>query len=59
MLPGMWSWIGGAIIITSTLWSALQKPDVATRKTAKTVADEESALLGAQQEEEAHIQPAR
>ena len=59
VLPGMWSWIGGSIIVASTLWSALQKPDVAPTKTSKMVADEESALLGAREEEEAHSQPAR
>ena len=59
VLPGMWSWIGGAIIVASTLWSALQKTEVVPMKVSKTVADEESALLGAREEEEAHSQPTR
>ncbi|KAE9382050.1 hypothetical protein N431DRAFT_539535 [Stipitochalara longipes BDJ] len=50
VLPGMWSWIGGSIIVGSTLWSALQKPDTPPPKTSKLVADE-SALLGARGDE--------
>ena len=53
VFPGLWSCIGGAIVIASTLWSALQKsksvaPQGAEQK--KQVVDEESALLGAQTE---------
>lgn len=49
VLPSGWSWVGGAIVVASTLWSALQKtqaapPDEATRK---AIVDEETALLGA------------
>jgi drug/metabolite transporter (DMT)-like permease len=48
VLPGTWSLIGGAIVIASTLWSALQKPQKPTKDVSKTSAvDEESALLGA------------
>jgi drug/metabolite transporter (DMT)-like permease len=49
--PGKWSLIGGAVVIASTLWSALQKTNkpVAIAEEAVTV-DEESALLGAQTE---------
>ncbi|OBT83648.1 hypothetical protein VE02_08034 [Pseudogymnoascus sp. 03VT05] len=52
VLPGGWSLFGGAIVIASTLWSALSKPSkhaVASAKTA--VVDEESALLGGQRGE--------
>ncbi|KAN0121931.1 hypothetical protein V8E51_000257 [Hyaloscypha variabilis] len=60
VLPGMWSWIGGFIIVASTLWSALQKPDTPSTKVSKTVADEENALLGAHEEDaEGHNQPVR
>lgn len=52
VIPGMWSMIGGCIIIASTLWSALQKSQAPAPKTAKTVADEESALLGPQTDNE-------
>lgn len=54
VLPGGWSLVGGAIVIASTLWSALQKNQVVVdkgkgRETRKTVVpDEETALLGAQ-----------
>ncbi|KAI4833527.1 hypothetical protein E4T44_09367 [Aureobasidium sp. EXF-8845] len=52
VFPGLWSCIGGAVVIASTLWSALQKsksvPQGAEAK--KQVIDEESALLGAQTE---------
>lgn len=52
VLPGGWSLFGGAIVVASTLWSALQrntapKADVALRKTA----DEETALLGGRRAE--------
>ncbi|KAG9232867.1 hypothetical protein BJ875DRAFT_465660 [Amylocarpus encephaloides] len=48
VLPGRWSMFGGAIIICSTLWSALQKPHTVAEKNPEP--DEESALLGAQTE---------
>ncbi|KAF2496133.1 hypothetical protein BU16DRAFT_538720 [Lophium mytilinum] len=52
VLPGMSSFVGGAIVIASTLWSALQKPQKAVKDTPKTAAvDEETALLGAQIED--------
>jgi drug/metabolite transporter (DMT)-like permease len=47
VFPGKWSLFGGSIIIASTLWSALQKPHGPPQDTSKTIADEESALLGA------------
>ncbi|KFY26702.1 hypothetical protein V493_03923 [Pseudogymnoascus sp. VKM F-4281 (FW-2241)] len=50
VLPGGWSLFGGAIVIASTLWSALSKPSKPAVAQAKTaVVDEESALLGGQQ----------
>lgn len=53
VLPGGWSLFGGAIVIASTLWSALSKPSKPSATPAKTaVVDEESALLGGQREEE-------
>ena len=49
VIPGGWSIFGGSIIIGSTLWSALQKPQKATEEDTKTaIIDEESALLGAE-----------
>lgn len=54
VLPGGWSLFGGAIVVASTLWSALQKSAPAAAPAAgrgsvaaprKTV-DEETALLG-------------
>lgn len=58
VLPGGWSLVGGAIVIASTLWSALQKNRATAaagkannnngRETSKTVPDEETALLRAQ-----------
>lgn len=48
VIPGTWSLFGGAIVICSTLWSALQKPKGPVAKSAE--ADEESALLGAESE---------
>lgn len=54
VLPGGWSLVGGAVVVASTLWSALQKqtPTVDKGKgreiAKKTVPDEETALLGAQ-----------
>jgi drug/metabolite transporter (DMT)-like permease len=49
VLPGFWSIIGGAIVIVSTLWSALQKTPKApaTDDSKSPVIDEESSLLGA------------
>lgn len=53
VVPSGWSLFGGAIVIASTLWSALQKnkPSKAEEAPKKT-ADEETALLGEQREEE-------
>ncbi|KAK7744077.1 hypothetical protein SLS53_003595 [Cytospora paraplurivora] len=51
VLPGGWSLFGGAIVIASTLWSALHKTKAAAPKEASKVVDEESALLRAQTEE--------
>jgi hypothetical protein len=54
VLPGGWSLFGGAIVIASTLWSALSKPTKHAATPAKTVVvDEESALLGGQRGEDA------
>ncbi|KAH0387309.1 hypothetical protein KCU92_g1876, partial [Aureobasidium melanogenum] len=52
VFPGFWSCVGGAVVIASTLWSALQKSKGASQSavTKKEVVDEESALLGAQTE---------
>ncbi|KAG9519517.1 hypothetical protein KCU93_g8041, partial [Aureobasidium melanogenum] len=52
VFPGFWSCVGGAVVIASTLWSALQKSKGASQSavTNKEVVDEESALLGAQTE---------
>lgn len=52
VFPGFWSCIGGAVVIASTLWSALQKSKSVSQGAApkKEVIDEESALLGAQTE---------
>lgn len=47
VLPGPWSIFGGVIVIASTLWSALQKPQVVDAETTKrALVDEESPLLG-------------
>lgn len=51
VLPGGWSLAGGAIVIASTLWSALQKPHQAAKEGKSKTVDEESALLGEQREE--------
>lgn len=52
VIPGGWSLFGGAIVVASTLWSALQKTAVVKEKpTKKSVVDEETALLGRQTEE--------
>lgn len=48
VLPGRWSIFGGIIVIASTLWSALHKTNKVAVDDAKTNADEETALLGAQ-----------
>lgn len=51
VLPGGWSLFGGAIIIASTLWSALHKSPPPKKKVeAKKSVDEETALLGPQAE---------
>ncbi|THZ29636.1 hypothetical protein D6C91_01470 [Aureobasidium pullulans] len=52
VFPGFWSCIGGAVVIASTLWSALQKSKSASVDASpkKEVIDEESALLGTQTE---------
>lgn len=50
VLPGGWSLFGGAIVIVSTLWSALHKTQAAKPKEVSKVVDEESALLGAHTE---------
>lgn len=60
VLPGGWSLFGGAIVIASTLWSALSKPTKHAATPAKTVVvDEESALLGGQRGEDAVQTPQR
>ncbi|KAI5199294.1 hypothetical protein E4T39_06368 [Aureobasidium subglaciale] len=50
--PGFWSCIGGAVVIASTLWSALQKSKTSSVAVVSKneVLDEESALLGGQTE---------
>ncbi|KAI4729470.1 hypothetical protein E4T49_02567 [Aureobasidium sp. EXF-10728] len=50
VFPGVWSCVGGAVVIASTLWSALQKSRGAEKGVVakEEVVDEESALLGAQ-----------
>lgn len=53
VLPGGWSWFGGAVVVGSTLWAAVQKGGEGKGKGKeaegkKGVVDEESALLGAQ-----------
>ncbi|KAI9736863.1 MAG: hypothetical protein M1818_005914 [Claussenomyces sp. TS43310] len=51
VVPGLWSAIGGIIVIISTLWVALQKTQKTVVSDSKsTLIDEESALLGAQTE---------
>ncbi|OBT64328.1 hypothetical protein VE03_06786 [Pseudogymnoascus sp. 23342-1-I1] len=50
VLPGGWSLFGGAIVIASTLWSALSKPSKAA-PAKSVVVDEESALLGGERGE--------
>ncbi|KAJ4424931.1 hypothetical protein N0V82_000435 [Gnomoniopsis sp. IMI 355080] len=53
VIPGGWSLFGGAIVVASTLWSALQKsPAPRSESAKKSVVDEETALLGAQTEDE-------
>ncbi|KHJ31194.1 putative duf6 domain protein [Erysiphe necator] len=48
VLPDKWGCIGGAIVIGSTLWSALTKPSVHSQKelTVSETPDEERPLLG-------------
>ncbi|TID18444.1 hypothetical protein E6O75_ATG06520 [Venturia nashicola] len=49
VIPGTWSLIGGAIVIASTLWAALQPPQKPNKDSSKVaVIDEETALLGAE-----------
>lgn len=51
VLPGGWSLFGGAIVVASTLWSALQKNKAPKQEeTPRKTADEETALLGEQRE---------
>jgi drug/metabolite transporter (DMT)-like permease len=58
VLPGVWSFVGGGIVVGSTLWSALQKSkggDGVRKDVAVVVIDdEESALLGAATQSEGH-----
>lgn len=52
VIPGGWSLFGGAIVVASTLWSALQKSQASRVEPArKTVMDEETALLGPRMED--------
>lgn len=56
VVPGGWSLVGGAIVVASTLWSALQKTPAPREAGAegtrgKSVVDEETALLGARAED--------
>jgi drug/metabolite transporter (DMT)-like permease len=54
VLPGSWSLIGSAIVIASTLWSALQRPQkLAQDASQASTIDEESPLLGDETVEEA------
>lgn len=50
VLPGGWSLFGGAIVVASTLWSALQKsaPAPKAEEAPRKTIDEETALLGEQ-----------
>lgn len=52
VLPGGWSLCGGAIVVASTLWSALQKNEAPKQdsETARKTVDEETALLGEQRD---------
>jgi drug/metabolite transporter (DMT)-like permease len=50
VLPGGLSLLGGAIVIASTLWSALQTTEKVEASAPKAVVDEETALLGNQAE---------
>lgn len=53
VIPGGWSLFGGAIVVASTLWSALQKTQAPKKEsTKKSVVDEETALLSAPTESE-------
>ena len=53
ILPGVWSIVGGIIVIAATLWAALQKtPEEKPEVKGKDVeADEESPLLARDDEE--------
>ncbi|KAF2834029.1 hypothetical protein CC86DRAFT_339777 [Ophiobolus disseminans] len=53
VIPGAWSMFGGAIVICSTLWSALQKPRAKAEKSRSV--DEESALLRAETDADEQI----
>lgn len=60
VFPDSWSLFGGAIVIASTLWSALQKPHKIVQDGIKTLpVDEESALLGSQTEESEEVVQSR
>ncbi|TVY32511.1 putative membrane protein [Lachnellula occidentalis] len=49
VLPSAWSWFGGAIVVGSTLWAAVQKSGDGKEVEGKRGGvDEETALLGAQ-----------
>jgi drug/metabolite transporter (DMT)-like permease len=52
VLPSTLSIIGGLIVIVSTLWSALQKPQKIAKDSSKAaIVDEETALLSAEIED--------
>jgi len=52
VLPGLWSFGGGAVVVASTLWVALGKVGGGVEKErVREVVDEESALLAAQVED--------
>lgn len=46
VLPGVWSWVGGGIVVASTLWLALSKEGVKAGTTERVKnGDEEEGLL--------------
>jgi drug/metabolite transporter (DMT)-like permease len=45
VLPGAWSYAGGAVVITSTIWAAMQKVPEESVKLGKTGGDVEYGLL--------------
>lgn len=47
VVPGIWSLVGGGIVVVSTFWSAVQKVEAVAEKKSVGI-DEESALLGAE-----------